>query len=149
MSACFVSNLFKLCYKLLHSSEVISLWSSIKCQVGLLYDEVSLQKVLDMTADWTAEERQMLRNKVIEKNLYNKHLYLLSIFIFYFKKKKKEKRKRRLCVGLDTLRKAAFRRFLIWLRQVIFSILKFVSNRHLSLSPLPSPYFEYYTWWCL
>jgi len=32
--------------------------------VGLLYDEVSLQKVLDMTADWTAEERQMLRNKV-------------------------------------------------------------------------------------
>ncbi|KAK9103611.1 hypothetical protein Sjap_020865 [Stephania japonica] len=32
--------------------------------VGLLYDEVSLQNVLDMTADWTQEERQMLRNKV-------------------------------------------------------------------------------------
>jgi len=35
-----------------------------KCQVGLLYDEDSLQSVLDMTADWTSEERQMLRNKV-------------------------------------------------------------------------------------
>lgn len=34
-------------------------------QVGLLYDEVSLQNVLDMTADWTPEERLMLRNKVM------------------------------------------------------------------------------------
>ncbi|KAL8138925.1 hypothetical protein V2J09_004926 [Rumex salicifolius] len=33
-------------------------------EVGLLYDEVSLQNVLDMTADWTPEEREMLRNKV-------------------------------------------------------------------------------------
>ncbi|XP_031502058.1 glutamate--cysteine ligase, chloroplastic isoform X2 [Nymphaea colorata] len=32
--------------------------------VGLLYDEASLQKVLDLTSDWTAEERQMLRSKV-------------------------------------------------------------------------------------
>ncbi|XP_017698922.1 glutamate--cysteine ligase, chloroplastic-like isoform X2 [Phoenix dactylifera] len=32
--------------------------------VGLLYDEVSLQNVLDMIADWTEEERQMLREKV-------------------------------------------------------------------------------------
>ncbi|XP_020539645.1 glutamate--cysteine ligase, chloroplastic [Jatropha curcas] len=32
--------------------------------VGLLYDEISLQHVLDMVADWTPEERQMLRNKV-------------------------------------------------------------------------------------
>ncbi|KAG5029956.1 Glutamate--cysteine ligase, chloroplastic [Glycine soja] len=32
--------------------------------VGLLYDELSLKSVLDMTADWTPEERQMLRNKV-------------------------------------------------------------------------------------
>ncbi|KAL7188905.1 hypothetical protein ACSBR1_038713 [Camellia fascicularis] len=32
--------------------------------VGLLYDEVSLQNVLDMIADWTPQERQMLRNKV-------------------------------------------------------------------------------------
>ncbi|KAJ4977304.1 hypothetical protein NE237_002410 [Protea cynaroides] len=32
--------------------------------VGLLYDDVSLQSVLDIIADWTAEERQMLRNKV-------------------------------------------------------------------------------------
>ncbi|KAF7149723.1 hypothetical protein RHSIM_Rhsim02G0230000 [Rhododendron simsii] len=32
--------------------------------VGILYDEVSLQNVLDITADWTPEERQMLRNKV-------------------------------------------------------------------------------------
>lgn len=36
-----------------------------KFQVGLLYDEVSLQNVLDLTADWTEEERQMLRNKVM------------------------------------------------------------------------------------
>ncbi|CAN0907634.1 Glutamate--cysteine ligase, chloroplastic [Linum grandiflorum] len=32
--------------------------------VGLLYDEVSLQNVLDLVADWTPEERQMLRDKV-------------------------------------------------------------------------------------
>ncbi|KAJ8449254.1 hypothetical protein Cgig2_002386 [Carnegiea gigantea] len=32
--------------------------------VGLLYDEDSLQAVLDMTYDWTKEERDMLRNKV-------------------------------------------------------------------------------------
>ncbi|KAF6162207.1 hypothetical protein GIB67_008336 [Kingdonia uniflora] len=32
--------------------------------VGLLYDDVSLQNVLDMTADWTMEEKQMLRDKV-------------------------------------------------------------------------------------
>ncbi|XP_034216894.1 glutamate--cysteine ligase, chloroplastic-like [Prunus dulcis] len=32
--------------------------------VGILYDEVALQNVLDITADWTPEERQMLRNKV-------------------------------------------------------------------------------------
>ncbi|KAL3619287.1 glutamate--cysteine ligase [Castilleja foliolosa] len=32
--------------------------------VGVLYDDVSLQNVLDMTADWTPEERQMLRNRV-------------------------------------------------------------------------------------
>ncbi|CAL5360066.1 unnamed protein product [Camellia sinensis] len=31
--------------------------------VGLLYDEVSLQNVLDMITDWTPKERQMLRNK--------------------------------------------------------------------------------------
>ncbi|KAK9147525.1 hypothetical protein Scep_006282 [Stephania cephalantha] len=37
--------------------------------VGLLYDEVSLQNVLDMTADWTQEERQMLRNKVPKTGL--------------------------------------------------------------------------------
>ena len=37
-----------------------------KCQVGLLYDEDSLQSVLDMTADWTSEERQVLRNKVTQ-----------------------------------------------------------------------------------
>ncbi|XP_059638886.1 glutamate--cysteine ligase, chloroplastic [Cornus florida] len=32
--------------------------------VGLLYDEISLQNVLDIIADWTTEEREMLRNKV-------------------------------------------------------------------------------------
>ncbi|KAL7183019.1 hypothetical protein ACSBR1_041667 [Camellia fascicularis] len=32
--------------------------------VGILYDDISLQNVLDIVADWTAEERQMLRNKV-------------------------------------------------------------------------------------
>ena len=33
-------------------------------QVGLLYDEQSLQSILDMTFDWTKEEREMLRRKV-------------------------------------------------------------------------------------
>ncbi|XVF52895.1 hypothetical protein PTKIN_Ptkin05aG0055100 [Pterospermum kingtungense] len=37
--------------------------------VGLLYDEVSLENVLDMTADWTPEEREMLRNKVPKTGL--------------------------------------------------------------------------------
>ncbi|XAR70298.1 Glutamate--cysteine ligase [Bertholletia excelsa] len=37
--------------------------------VGLLYDEVSLQNVLDMIADWTPLERQMLRNKVPKNGL--------------------------------------------------------------------------------
>ncbi|KAI7988361.1 hypothetical protein LOK49_LG13G01165 [Camellia lanceoleosa] len=32
-------------------------------EAGLLYDEVSLQNVLDMITDWTPKERQMLRNK--------------------------------------------------------------------------------------
>ncbi|CAA7060160.1 unnamed protein product [Microthlaspi erraticum] len=32
--------------------------------VGILYDEDTLQGVLDLTADWTAAEREMLRNKV-------------------------------------------------------------------------------------
>ncbi|KAL6280372.1 hypothetical protein ACE6H2_017253 [Prunus campanulata] len=38
-------------------------------RVGLLYDEVSLQNVLDMIADWTAEERQMLRDQVPKTGL--------------------------------------------------------------------------------
>ncbi|KAL0791228.1 hypothetical protein Bca101_007474 [Brassica carinata] len=32
--------------------------------VGLLYDEDVLQAILDLTADWTRAEREMLRNKV-------------------------------------------------------------------------------------
>ena len=35
-----------------------------KIQVGLLYDEDVLQAALDLTADWTPAEREMLRNKV-------------------------------------------------------------------------------------
>nr|ADE06226.1 gamma-glutamylcysteine synthetase [Hevea brasiliensis] len=37
--------------------------------VGLLYDEISLQNVMDMVADWTPEETQMLRNKVPKTGL--------------------------------------------------------------------------------
>ncbi|KAK4768878.1 hypothetical protein SAY86_027028 [Trapa natans] len=37
--------------------------------VGILYDEDSLQSVLDMTADWTPQERQMLRSKVPKTGL--------------------------------------------------------------------------------
>ncbi|KAB1223272.1 Glutamate--cysteine ligase, chloroplastic [Morella rubra] len=37
--------------------------------VGLLYDEVSLQNVLDFIADWTPEERQTLRDKVPKTGL--------------------------------------------------------------------------------
>nr|GEX01445.1 glutamate--cysteine ligase, chloroplastic [Tanacetum cinerariifolium] len=32
--------------------------------VGILYDDISLQNVLDLTADWTQADREMLRNKV-------------------------------------------------------------------------------------
>ncbi|KAA8537479.1 hypothetical protein F0562_027087 [Nyssa sinensis] len=38
-------------------------------QVGILYDEISLQNVLDMIADWTMEERQMLRNKPFSNHI--------------------------------------------------------------------------------
>ncbi|CAB4310333.1 unnamed protein product [Prunus armeniaca] len=48
-------------------------WSRLRALpafwVGLLYDEVSLQNVLDMIADWTAEERQMLRDQVPKTGL--------------------------------------------------------------------------------
>ncbi|GFS37144.1 glutamate-cysteine ligase [Actinidia rufa] len=37
--------------------------------VGILYDEVSLRNVTDLIADWTPEERQMLRNKVPKSGL--------------------------------------------------------------------------------
>lgn len=37
--------------------------------VGLLYDETSLQAVLDLTKDWTKEERQMLRTQVTKMGL--------------------------------------------------------------------------------
>ncbi|KAJ7952314.1 glutamate--cysteine ligase, chloroplastic-like [Quillaja saponaria] len=37
--------------------------------VGLLYDEVSLQNVLDMIEDWTPEERKALRKKVPKAGL--------------------------------------------------------------------------------
>ncbi|CAK9181379.1 unnamed protein product [Ilex paraguariensis] len=37
--------------------------------VGLLYDEVSLQNFLDITTDWTSQERQLLRNKVPKSGL--------------------------------------------------------------------------------
>ncbi|CAH2078193.1 unnamed protein product [Thlaspi arvense] len=36
----------------------------LKSTVGLLYDEESLQTVLDMISDWTPEEREMLRTQV-------------------------------------------------------------------------------------
>ncbi|KAM2609179.1 hypothetical protein TB1_037428 [Malus domestica] len=49
------------------------LWSRLRALpafwVGLLYDEVSLHNVLDQIADWTAEERQMLRNQVPKTGL--------------------------------------------------------------------------------
>ncbi|KAH7513931.1 hypothetical protein FEM48_Zijuj11G0035200 [Ziziphus jujuba var. spinosa] len=37
--------------------------------VGLLYDETSLQNVMNMIADWTQEERQMLRNEAHKTGL--------------------------------------------------------------------------------
>jgi gamma-glutamylcysteine synthetase len=59
-------------FKQYHQLILISVF---KCQVGLLYDEDSLQSVLDMTADWTSEERQMLRNKVTQ-NTFTMELYI-------------------------------------------------------------------------
>lgn len=46
-------------------------FACLKFQVGILYDEVSLQNVLDLTADWTPEERQLLRNKVMLNTLWS------------------------------------------------------------------------------
>ncbi|VFQ83958.1 unnamed protein product [Cuscuta campestris] len=37
---------------------------------GLLYDDISLQSIVDMTTDWTVEEKEMLRNKVPTSALY-------------------------------------------------------------------------------
>lgn len=39
--------------------------NSVTYQVGLLYDDISLQNVVDMIADWTAEERQMVKNEAM------------------------------------------------------------------------------------
>lgn len=50
---------------------------SFDLQVGLLYDEVSLQNVLDMTSDWTSEERQMLRTEV-HNGAWNSMVIFLS-----------------------------------------------------------------------
>ena len=56
-------------------------------QVGLLYDNDSLQNVLDMIADWTLEEREMLRNKVtsslfnVLRNGYPRGLDRMSLLI--------------------------------------------------------------------
>lgn len=47
---------------------ISSLGLSFLCQVGLLYDEVSLHNALDMIADWTPEERQNLRNMVMNQS---------------------------------------------------------------------------------
>lgn len=33
-------------------------------QVGLLYDDESLRSIIDMIADWTSNEREMLRRQV-------------------------------------------------------------------------------------
>jgi gamma-glutamylcysteine synthetase len=55
--------------------------SVFKCQVGLLYDEDSLQSVLDMTADWTSEERQMLRNKVTQNTFTILYISIPQIII--------------------------------------------------------------------
>jgi gamma-glutamylcysteine synthetase len=44
-----------------------------------LYDEVSLQNVLDMTADWTREEREMLRRKVSVNSILNDLVNMLSL----------------------------------------------------------------------
>ena len=35
-----------------------------RAQVGLLYDEQALQEAVDLTADWTREERAALRDQV-------------------------------------------------------------------------------------
>ncbi|KAL6565901.1 glutamate--cysteine ligase [Orobanche hederae] len=36
----------------------------LQLHVVPLYDEVSLQNISDVTADWTMKQRQMLRNKL-------------------------------------------------------------------------------------
>ncbi|KAG5563228.1 hypothetical protein RHGRI_005848 [Rhododendron griersonianum] len=50
-------------------NHLATIYPEVCGQVGILYDEVSLQSVLDITADWTPEERQMLRNKVPKSGL--------------------------------------------------------------------------------
>jgi len=42
------------------------MWLTFLSQVGLLYDEVSLQNVVDMIADWTPEDIQKLRDMVMK-----------------------------------------------------------------------------------
>lgn len=53
--------------------DVCLMWLTFLSQVGLLYDEVSLQNVLDMIADWTTEDLQNLRNMVMK----HKQTYIL------------------------------------------------------------------------
>ncbi|KAF2531693.1 hypothetical protein F2Q70_00032942, partial [Brassica cretica] len=43
-------------------------------EVGLFYDEDVLQAILDLTADWTPAEREMLRNKTPFRDGFLKHV---------------------------------------------------------------------------
>lgn len=54
------------------------------CQVGLLYDEVSLHNVLDMIGDWSTEDRQYLRNQVTKNNKIKKLRFMFFSFYLLF-----------------------------------------------------------------
>ena len=50
----------------------------------MLYNETSLQSVLDLTKEWTLEEMQMLRNKVGDVLLMKCFIFLIIDHFFEF-----------------------------------------------------------------
>ena len=55
-------------------------------QVGLLYDEQSLQGALDIIRDWTNDDREMLRQKVqMETKLRINHLNINQQHVIFMR----------------------------------------------------------------
>ncbi|ESW30493.1 hypothetical protein PHAVU_002G157600 [Phaseolus vulgaris] len=83
--------------------------------VGLLYDEVSLQNVLDMIADWTTEDLQNLRNMVpitgLRTSIQGRLLRHIAEDVLKWAKEGLDRRGLNESVFLDPLKEVVFTGF--------------------------------------